>query len=57
MFREITSELIKWKDNARRKPFLMLGVRQCGKTYIKLAFIIGFGVWKRTIKTRFQGCT
>lgn len=34
MFREITSELIKWKDNARRKPLLMLGVRQCGKTYI-----------------------
>jgi predicted AAA+ superfamily ATPase len=34
MFREITTELIKWKDNARRKPLLMLGVRQCGKTYI-----------------------
>ena len=34
MFREITSELVKWKDNARRKPLLMLGVRQCGKTYI-----------------------
>ena len=34
MFREITSELIKWKDKASRKPLLMLGVRQCGKTYI-----------------------
>ena len=34
MFREITEELIKWKDKARRKPLLMLGVRQCGKTYV-----------------------
>ena len=34
MFREITEELIKWKEKARRKPLLMLGVRQCGKTYV-----------------------
>ncbi len=34
MFREIINDLIKWKDNPRRKPLLLTGVRQCGKTYI-----------------------
>ena len=34
MKREITKDLVKWKGKARRKPLLMLGVRQCGKTYI-----------------------
>ena len=34
MLRRITKELQKWKDSPRRKPLLMLGVRQCGKTYI-----------------------
>ena len=34
MLRRITKELQKWKDSQRRKPLLMLGVRQCGKTYI-----------------------
>ena len=34
MYREIINDLIKWKDNARRKPLLLTGVRQCGKTYI-----------------------
>jgi len=34
MYREITQELIKWKDKRRRKPLILTGVRQCGKTYI-----------------------
>ena len=34
MYRDITSELIKWKDKTGRKPLLVTGVRQCGKTYI-----------------------
>lgn len=34
MFREITLELLKWKDSRRRKPLLITGVRQCGKTYV-----------------------
>lgn len=33
MYREILKELQKWKDKARRKPLLITGVRQCGKTY------------------------
>ena len=34
MYREITDELIKWKDSKRRKPLMITGVRQCGKTYV-----------------------
>ena len=34
MYREIINDLIKWKDSLRRKPLLLTGVRQCGKTYI-----------------------
>ena len=34
MYRQITNELIKWKDKENRKPLLLTGVRQCGKTYI-----------------------
>lgn len=38
MYREITEELIKWKDDNRRKPLLLTGVRQCGKTYVLKEF-------------------
>ena len=34
MYREITEKLKIWKDSKRRKPLLVSGVRQCGKTYI-----------------------
>jgi len=34
MYREITEELLKWKDSKRRKPLMLTGVRQCGKTYV-----------------------
>ena len=33
MYREITRKLTEWKDDTRRKPLLITGVRQCGKTY------------------------
>lgn len=33
MKRKIESSLIEWKRNPRRKPLLMLGCRQIGKTY------------------------
>ena len=38
MYREITNHLIKWKDSPNRKPLLLTGVRQCGKTYIVKKF-------------------
>ena len=34
MERESLGKLLKWKDKKNRKPLLMTGVRQCGKTYI-----------------------
>ena len=34
MYRTITDELIKWKNSKRRKPLMITGVRQCGKTYV-----------------------
>ncbi len=38
MHRDIMQDLIKWKENPRRKPLLLSGVRQCGKTYIVKEF-------------------
>lgn len=34
MYREISEDLKKWKTSRRRKPLILTGVRQCGKTYI-----------------------
>lgn len=34
MYREIINDLKKWRDKSRRKPLILTGVRQCGKTYI-----------------------
>ena len=34
MYREILKDLEKWKDKSHRKPLILTGVRQCGKTQI-----------------------
>ena len=34
MKRKTLGKLLKWKEKKNRKPLLMTGVRQCGKTYI-----------------------
>lgn len=34
MYRDIIEDLKEWKDKTGRKPLLLTGVRQCGKTYI-----------------------
>ena len=34
MYRDIMKDLIKWKGSSRRKPLIITGVRQCGKTFI-----------------------
>ncbi len=34
MYREGIEQLRKWKDSRRRKPLMITGVRQCGKTYL-----------------------
>lgn len=38
MRREIMQDLITWKNKKNRKPLLLTGVRQCGKTYILKKF-------------------
>ncbi len=38
MQREITNDLIKWKDAKNRKPLIIHGARQVGKTYIVKQF-------------------
>ena len=34
MERKIYKELLEWKNNADRKPLILQGARQVGKTYI-----------------------
>lgn len=34
MKRKIYNQLLDWKPNTNKKPMIVLGVRQCGKTYI-----------------------
>ena len=34
MERDIMYKLLEWKDASDRKPLLLTGVRQCGKTYV-----------------------
>lgn len=38
MQRLLTKSLIAWKNNPLRKPLILKGVRQCGKTYLLLEF-------------------
>lgn len=36
--RKIEDFLVKWKQNPNRKPLVIMGIRQCGKTYITKLF-------------------
>ncbi|MBR1711035.1 MAG: ATP-binding protein [Clostridia bacterium] len=38
MERKMMSQLVTWKDQPGRKPLLLTGVRQCGKTYLLKQF-------------------
>jgi predicted AAA+ superfamily ATPase len=38
MFRKITAELLEWKNSKYRKPLILQGARQVGKTYSVLEF-------------------
>ena len=38
MKRSISAQLLKWKNDPARKPLVLKGVRQCGKTYILKEF-------------------
>ena len=52
MKRRIMDELVHWKDKKDRKPLLMTGVRQCGKTYILKEF--GRLEFKNTLYVNFD---
>ena len=38
MKRKIYNQLLKWKENKDRKPLMLLGARQVGKTWIMQHF-------------------
>ena len=38
MERDLISKLVEWKEKAGRKPLILKGVRQCGKTYLLKEF-------------------
>ena len=38
MERKIHAELLEWKDDPDRKPMILLGCRQVGKTFIVMEF-------------------
>jgi len=38
MYRDITEQFIQWKNNPRKKPLILSGARQVGKTYSLLKF-------------------
>ena len=49
----IYKELLKWKSSAKRKPLVLKGVRQCGKTYILRKF--GSENYPNTAYFNFEG--
>ena len=53
MKRDILDELKKWKGSRRRKPLLVTGVRQCGKTYIIKQF--GDEYFTNCVTVNFEG--
>jgi predicted AAA+ superfamily ATPase len=38
MYRVLMDELVQWKNDKNRKPLIVRGVRQCGKTYLLKEF-------------------
>ncbi len=38
MIRKVTGQLINWKNSTTRKPLILNGARQVGKTYILREF-------------------
>lgn len=53
MERNIMRKLVAWKDSAVRKPLLVTGVRQCGKTYVLKEF--GNRYFEDTAYFSFEG--
>ena len=52
MFRNISAELSAWKKRSRRKPLILNGIRQVGKTWILKEF--GRTEYKNTVYINFE---
>lgn len=52
MQRDLKQKLIHWKSSPHRKPLLITGVRQCGKTYLMEAF--GNEYFEHILKINFE---
>lgn len=52
MFRDISAELSAWKKRSRRKPLILNGIRQVGKTWILKEF--GRTEYKNTVYINFE---
>jgi len=52
MKRDIYAQLMKWKSSSRRKPLLLQGARQTGKTFILKAF--GRSEYRHTAYCNFE---
>lgn len=52
MKRDIFKQLVKWKNSERRKPLLLMGARQVGKTYILKHF--GDKEYQKVIYLNFE---
>lgn len=55
MKRLITDKLIEWKNSSSRKPLLLKGARQVGKTYTLLEF--GKNYYDNVVYLHFEGST
>lgn len=55
MERKIINSFLKWKNKKNRKPLLVTGVRQCGKTYLIRSF--GRAEFEDTAYFNFDGNT
>ena len=59
MQRILMDKLIAWKENPGKKPLILQGVRQCGKTYLLNEFgnkhydDVFFGIFTVKIGFRF----
>lgn len=51
MRRKLLEQLILWKENTKAPPFLMMGARCVGKTYLALDFAANHYQWKAYLNT------
>ena len=53
MYRKIIKDLLNWKNSPLRKPLLLSGARQTGKTYV-IEKQFGKDYYKKIIKINFE---